>query len=111
MDVATTRVLPAFFELCAKYLCSEAAGAGPDGGGVACLEAIVVPPPEDQAMLLEAMRAIARTTDVDGLQPTFLRLLMHGEVDAARGLLAYVVQYNEAVEMIRNAVEATGYLT
>ena len=61
-------------------------------------------------MLVEAMRAIARTTDVDGLHGTFLRLLMHGEVEAARGLLAYVVQYNEALDVIRKAVEVAGLL-
>jgi hypothetical protein len=91
-------VLPVFVDVVARYLCH--------GRVEGCLDGLAVPAVEQQILLLRAMHQIAMQTDIEGLQATFIRLLLDQNVDAVEQLLRLAIQYNTAKDSIRDMVEA-----
>jgi hypothetical protein len=71
----------------------------------ACLELVMHPGVEEQARIVMAMHLLAMQTDIENLQGTFLRLLLVGDVDAVKALIAHAVEYNRSLDAIREIVE------
>ena len=89
-------VLPAFVDLCTRYLCH--------GKIVGCLDGVAVPAVEQQVLLMRAMHQVAMQTDIEGLQSTFLRLLLDKDIEAVKELLQLVVEYNTRGDAIHDIV-------
>lgn len=95
-----TKVLPGFFEMCARHMCDPSRN-----DLLECLEKIAVPAPEQQAQVIRDMHALAMQTDIEGLQGTFIRLLLNGD-EMVEMLLHTAQQYNEALDTIRTIIAA-----
>lgn len=59
-----------------------------------------MPTPDEQIHILDAMHKLAMTTDLEGFQGIFLKLLVHHEFDAVGNLLEAVKSYNAARDII-----------
>lgn len=87
-------ILPEFFDVCLKYVCVH--------HDKACIENLVYPPAEDQIKVLRNLHKLAMQTDIDGLQGTFIKLLVNKETNLLQILLDELKQMNEHLDNIRN---------
>lgn len=91
-----TVVSPVFFNMCKLYLCN---------GSAECMKHMVVPEIEQQVLVIKAMHQIAMQTDINGMQSTFLTLLLDKNVQGVSELLQHVVEYNHQRDAISNIVD------
>ena len=92
-----TTILPEFFDVCLKYVCEH--------HDKVCLEKIVFPPAEEQLRILRNLHKLAMQTDIDGLQGTFIKLLMNKEDGLLKALLTELKQANEHMDSVREIKE------
>jgi hypothetical protein len=86
-------ILPEFFDVCIKYVCEH--------HDKVCLEKIIFPPADEQMRILRNLHKLAMQTDIDGLQGTFIKLLMNKEDGLLKALLTELKQANDHMDSVR----------
>ena len=85
---------PEFWNLSTKYLCPKE--------DLVCVYDLYFPEADEQQRILDALHEIASTTNIEGLQGAFLKLLIHHDFENVKDLLDAVTKLNHYQFVIGN---------
>ena len=97
--VHSDAVLYDYVEAYSKYICSSKVKS--------CTEHMIIPLAEEQMRILHEMYDITKRVNCNGVEGTFLKLLIMHDYDTVENLIKHLNMYNELGKLINTIVRYT----
>lgn len=92
-----TAVLYDYVDAYSRYICQ--------GGSPECIQAMVVPPPEEQLNILRGLVDASTQVDIRGFEGTLMMLLSVHDEGAVETLLESLYIYHQAIHVLQSIVD------